>query len=403
MLPLCLFAAFAATLAQEGVAPEAKPPKQDRRMGTLFAEVSGWWVQPQGLEYTPVSEDYLVTFDSIAFPKGLKSLGAVGVTLDHDYQVEFRLKAGYALRDNHGEFSVTFWKLDDESYRAAFRPGAFVFGETLAAPYRAGAFEDGWADGFDAVARTKTQDVRVDYGRVAFSSPRAVGKWFVGYRNVLHDRSIVTSYYALAPNLPPLLPPLTTPRPDLDPLPDRARVESELQAQGLEGGMDFVFPIKGRFSVETGLSIAVLRGTLKTEYSSSNHYYALLDGEGQIIRILEPPFDEFEQRQDPTNPNSAPLVDRIRQFSLVTGYTVPRESTSPLIVEAYLGFRAKLWKDYLEMFAGVRNIRMSRVGADAQPLAVGQNSLRRQIVQGVSRVEHDADFEGYYLGLAVRF
>ncbi len=371
----------------EAKGQEAAPEADEGKHGWFFAEISDWISQPSGLEYTPA------TAADLQDPYGTRVLD-VGNSTEN----RFRYRVGYVLNHNLGEFILTWWSHDTRAALNQYAPGSFVFGESAVVPYHAGVFDNGLADAFESTTRTKLRDLRIDYVRVAFSSPRITGKWFVGYRHVQHQRGLDVAYFALDPNLPPIP---ANKEATLAPLADVAAVQSDFSGRGAEAGLDLALPIKGKVWVETGLALAILRGKTTTAYRSLTHYYLLTPPQGNPT-VIAPPYDEFSQRLDPNDPASSPLVDFIQQVDAPVGLNAVSESVNAQVLETYLGFRWRAWRD-LEAFAGFRNARYTNVGMDLRPKTVAPSSNGVLNFQDVTRIDHSVSYEGYYVGVSYRY
>ena len=294
----------------------------------------------------------------------------------------------------------TWFSHEALSSLGAEAPGQFIFGETMADPLFAGFQYDGLADAFDSEFKTVLRDLRVDYYRTAFTSPKIWAEWFAGIRRVQHNRRAQAEYFALAPGLPPLQPPFSIPRPDLDPLPDTAFMQSKYSGRGIEAGMDFHIPLyKDRVRLDTGFSLAVMKGTVETEYRSVTHLYTFVDEDGVTFLVVEPLADAFarESPRDPLNPdviiafaNSMAQPDQGFQIGLIS----ENEDTSGQVLETYLAFRFELYRG-LSAYSGYRVTHYADVGLDRR-----NNSETAAIV---TEVQHSATYEGVFVGLEWAF
>ena len=370
-LLLLLLALPPGTAAQEEDDDEGK-------LGQIYAEVGVWISQAAGLEYEPATVSNTVDpFDTLI------------VSTEHGTETRFRYRGGYELRSNLGALIFTWYSHEEEVDQGEVRPGQYVFGEIMAHPLFAGFNNDGLADGYQADARTVLRDFRLDFYRVAFSSPRVIGKWFAGYRRIQHKRFFDVDYFAVLNDLPALIPPLTDPRPDLIPIPDSVSTSSSFEGRGIEAGMDFLVPVlRNDVMLEAGFLLAVLRGDLDTQYRSTTSLY-VLSLPNEQPEILGPPYLEFTQS-----------VDFIDQLVNPIGLRSENRSTSSDVIDAYFGFRWKAWRD-LEVFGGFRSTRYGDVAADLRPrnvVVLGGVNL-----EDVQEVDRSVTYEGFYGGVSYRF
>jgi hypothetical protein len=391
--------AVGATLAQDtttappaDTATQADPEEtlRDLGYGSFFVEITDWIAQPTGLEYHPASRlDPTNPFDT--------------QFLDVEYGTTNSIiwNVSFVFEKNIGEFGATYWSHEDSQPFQRQRPSQFYFGTIVVNPIYAGVWDDGTADGFTAGTETVTRDLKLYWKRQAFKSKRITGKWWVAARDMDHKRRMEVEYFALVPNLPPIIPPLGSPRPDLDPNPDRGVVTSQFEGRGLGVGFDIVLPISRRKLVmEAGLGLSILRGEITSRFTSQTYYYALLDSANEIERILDPPYDELGQ-EDPDNPGQ-PLANRIAQFENPVGLNSDSVGQTATILEAYLGFRWFVWRG-LHLTFGYRTQQYDGVGADfvSRTTGSGQNSpINFQTLQQTTR---SVNYEGAYFGIAYLF
>lgn len=382
LVGFCALAGASSLLAQED-APEGKPAKEEesRRVGWVFGEFGYWVTQPSGLDYVPA------TIASATDP-----FGTTVLTMPQSTTTRPRSRAGYLIKDNIGEVILSYWSNKDVAVRNQYAPGNFVFGEVEAFPFHAGVFDTGIADAFTSEARTGTRDLRLDFFRTAIDTHRVKGRWFVGLRRVAHDRQLVTDYYALIAGLPLVFNPTNnTIQHNLDPIPDHVESASEFSGRGIEAGVELTFPIRGKVWATAGFSLASLRGSISSRYSSTTSRYALTTVSG--TRILTAPDDLF----DLGSANSS-----VQQQLLSVGLRTDGASASAQALEGFLEFRWNAWKA-LEAFAGYRSIRYDNVGADIRPetISISPNGVIN--VQKFSRTERSVQYEGYYAGVSYKY
>lgn len=371
--------------------PAAEPPAEEKprteREVRWFGELASWISQPLGLDDVPAA----VKNPDDPFRTGV--LGMPGGT-----DLDLRVRAGYVLPGDLGRVLVTYWSHRAQGALESFDPSRFVFGETLALPFFAGFRDDGLADGFRAASIAKTRDLRIDYSRLAFTGKKIEAWWSLGLRRVSHDRSLRAAYFALSPDLPPLVPPVTpgtSPRRDLLPQPDRVNLSSSFEGRGVGMGLDFSVPFGRQVRLEAGAFLAALRGRMSSAYDSQTHLYRC-DGPtcGSLgLEILTYPFDEFE------NPD---ILAETRQVTLPLGVSSSSLPASATVFDAYVGARWTVWKT-LEVFGGFRQSRYEKVGADLRPEAVTLSENGVPNFESVSRTDRSVGYEGYYLGVAYRY
>ncbi len=371
--------------------PEAESAAEEKprteREARWYGEVASWVSQPLGLDYVPAA---------VRDPDDPFATGILGVP--HGTDLDLRVRAGYVLPGEFGRVLVTYWSQRARGALEGFDPSRFVFGETLALPFFAGFRDDGLADGFRAASLTKTRDLRIDYTRLAFTGKRIEAWWSVGMRRVSHDRSLQASYFALSPDLPSLVPPVTpptSPRTDLLPRPDRVDLSSSFEGRGLGVGLDLSVPFGRQVRLEAGASIAALRGRMSSAYESQTHLYRC-DGSTCAslgLEILSYPFDELE---DPD------ILDETRQVTMPLGVSSSSLPASATVLDAYIGARWTVWRT-VEVFGGFRQSRYQNVGADLRPESVTLSENGVFNFESVSRTDRSAGYEGYYFGVAYRY
>lgn len=364
---------------------------EDDGSGKFHVELAIWATQPRGLDYFPATES-----DPNA------PLNTSLVKFDGGTESERRFRFGYRFGKNRGAVMVTLFKHDGGGASVGRQPGEFVFGTTLTHPEFSGFANDGRADTYEAQFSDELTDDRIDYSRTAVKNRRVSADWFVGVRRVKHLRAQAVNYFALDPGFPALVPPLTNPRPDLDPNTETAIMSSNFTGRGVEAGMDFKFPIlKGKVVFESGLAVAALRGKINTDYVSLTHFYVFRDPDTGDVSLLTAPYDAtFESFVTDNNGVTSPAINFITQESLSLGLTNQSLSTSSLVIETYLGVRWNPWRT-LEVFLGFRNAQYSDVGLDVRP--VGTSSTAGVNLGQLGSSKHSVTYEGFYGGLSYAF
>ena len=380
--------------SEDSSATEDPSSTTDTGRGKIFVEISDWLAQPAGLEYR---------IATVLDPRD--PFGAQVLSLDHSEEPNFNFRAGFEFPGEVGDIILSYFAQEERSDLENLTPGLFLYGEINTSGFLAGVFNDALSDGFSAESRTRLRDVRVDYYRTAFKSRKVSGKWFVGYRRVTHDRKLDTQYFALAPNLPPIIPPVSSPRPDLVPRPDSAQLTSDWEGRGLEAGLDVRVPMfRDKVWFESGLAVAALRGKAATSYASETHFFAIVNN-NIVQQTVGPPFDEFS---DPT------VIASVSQIAAQVGVSSGSESADGSIIETYIAVRWRFWKT-AEFVAGFRNISYDGVGMDVQTDRINLSTafvgefkpdgtrILRLHPDTLARTAYSVDYEGFYFGLAVRF
>ncbi|MCP3979877.1 MAG: hypothetical protein GY716_11260 [bacterium] len=307
----------------------------------IFLEVGTWISQPLGGDYIVATQsDPNAVFDTTT------------ISLDHSTTTEVRYRGGFTLPKGHGEFIATWYAhSEDDLAETDIRPGQFIFGESLVQGY-AGYDDLGFSDSYFAEGNTSLRDLRLDYAREAFDTHRITGKWFVGYRRVQHNRDASAEYVAILPPGP------QTPTP----LPDEAFIKSSYTGRGFEGGLDVTMPLlaDGKVTLESGLTLGILRGKTSTTYRSTTYEIGT---------------------QVPEN----------------VGLKDVSEDTSSQIVEGYLGVRWQVWRT-LDLFGGFRTAAYDNIVLDLRPAGPGFPNPST-----TSESWRSVDYEGFYAGISYLF
>ncbi|MBD3866542.1 MAG: hypothetical protein IFK94_00305 [Acidobacteria bacterium] len=401
VLAVALFGFSSAVMAQG----ETEPDEEFNKLGKLYGELEGWAVQPAGADFKPAS---------IHDPTNVANTRLLGI--DPSTENRFRVRAGYRLKDNMGEFMVTYTSMNDAESMQKLNPGEFIYGILLTGQQNAGVFNDGLADGFIANAGLKTRDFRIDFYRDAFKGHRISSKWFIGYRRVIHERNMAATYFALAPDVPNVLNPISGVASEtlfrrLQPRADTAFQSGTFNGRGLETGMTFKMNLGSSKKVwaEADVSLALLRGKIESEYLSTTHRYILRDTGGNFLYELAPPYDEFEDFDNPGEAEPTATAERIRQQNLRTGLNVQSDSGASMVMEMAVSLRWRVWKN-LDVFGGIRQSYYENVGVDLRPRSV--TPAGNQVTDGVDLVVNQNDatrdlksitYEGMFFGIAYTY
>ena len=403
--------ATAVAVALLGIPPaalaegETEPDEEFDKLGKLYGELEGWAVQPVGADFKPAT---------LHDPSNVCNTRVLGMKTGTENR--FRARAGYRLKDNIGEFMMTYTSMNDPMSLDRINPGQFIYGILLTGQQHAGVFNDGLADAFTSDAELKTRDLRIDFYRDAFKGRRLSSKWFVGYRRVVHKRAIDATYFALAPDIPNVLNPISGEASEtlflrLQPRADTASQVGQFNGRGLETGMTFKMNLGSSKKIwaEADFALALLRGKIDSSYSSITHRYILRDTGGNFLYELAPPYDEFEEFTDPNDPTSPAIAEQIRQQNLRSGLTVESDPGASMVMEMAVSVRWRAWKN-LDLFAGFRQSYYENIGIDLRPRTIAPAG--NQVSEGVDLVVNDNDatrelksvsYEGLFFGIAYTY
>lgn len=395
VLPLAIAAATSISVAQE----EAPAEETGSRLGNIYLNIESWVAQPTGLEYFPATLiDPSNPFDTTT------------LEVPHSTGNETRYQLDYALPSELGNIAFTVYKHTEDPGLTRLSPSEFIYGETAAHPLFAGVYNNGLADGFASATYTKLRDVRIDFYRPAFRSPRVAANWFVGWRRVRHSRNMAADYFALVPDFPPLLPPggycPDPPPPDapckLNPIADQTSIRSKFDGRGATVGMDLEFPLwKNKVVLEGDVALSVMRGKTDTQYTSETSLYVLDD-----TVILGPPYDEFDDVLVDAQGVVTYLIDSIDQVTLPLGLRSEGLSTTSQVFDASLGFRWRTPLKRLEVYGGIRQSHYADVGVDLRPknvtISVTEEGVILENIQDIDSTNRSVTYEGFYGGIRVR-
>lgn len=361
----------------------------------LLLEIDAWAAYARGLEYEPAT---------VADPSG--TFGDEIIEFDPESGSEPLYKLEFDAGKNVGRFRVTWYSQTLQQDMKMFTPGDFQFGQIQSHPAGAGWLNDGRSDGFESSAQTKLSDLRFDFMRTAFQTDSFEGRWFIGLRRVQHDRDLYTVYHALAPLLPPVLPPyfLDPATPErIAPYSEGANTSSEYRGRGLQGGMEFdIWLVKDRMKVEAGLGVGVLSGQVDTSYYSRNWVYVFTDPVTEEQFILAPPYPfDYIIPLPGENPPYTTVGDNTVQVQVDTGLRSSSRSTVSPVVDLFLGLRGRVFAG-LELALGYRSLFLGNVGADLRP-KVSSTTVAGTNYVDVTETERSAEYNGFYLGLGYRF
>ncbi len=353
-------------------------PAKIERKQRVVAEFGFWVAQPAGLEYNPAS-------------RRLPNDSFDVLSMTHGTETENRWRLAYRLPGDQGQVGIRYYSHLTFSNLSDGSPGVFDFGTLLAHPAHPGYANDSFADAFDAQSQTRLRDARIEYARTLDSGNKFEIDWSIGWRRVWHSRAQNATYFSLVPDIPPLLPPLSTPRPDLDPVPDTASMSSSFEGRGPSAGLSVRVPLyRDRVLFEGSVDLAVLRGKVTPRYSATSSYYTFDD------ERLDPPYDVIGETEE-TGPGTGvfvPLADRVEQVVVSRGLQGHRPSASSQVqaIEFGLRWRATNW---IDVFGGFRSAHYTDVGVDLVPLAA--DSITSQAYRVINR---SVTYEGFYAGVS---
>jgi hypothetical protein len=371
-------------------APAQEDDAEDARPVSFYVEIADWISQASGLGFKPATR--LDPADPF---------GTLVLTPTNGTEAEIRAVGAVDLGRN-GAFAVSWYTHSQNDIgMTTFRPGEMVFGEVLAHPLYAGVNNDGLSDAFEMTGSASLKDVRVDYRREAFRSRRVVGTWFAGGRYVEFSRAEEVVYHTLISGLPSLIPPLTDPRPDLDPLPDSAAVTSDFTGNGIEGGLDLSFLVlEDKLSLEGGFALAALRSTIDSRYRSTTHFYTS-DITGEEVILGPDDYEEAFGGVTEMGGEEVANVDFVSQDSFPIGLRSNSLRTSSLVIDTYLGLRWKALK-WLDVIGGFRNTYYGDVAVELRPKQVTSTPVGFNI-EDIDEVPISVEYEGFYFGVGFSF
>lgn len=312
-----------------------------------------------------------------------------------DPAVTGTLEVSYHLPRDAGSIVAHYGAMSQEDSLQNLTPAEFNFLETRAYPSLLGVFDDGRADGVSADALRRSREFRLEFQKRAFDSKWARGTWGAGYRELSHGRALGINYYAIAPNLPPLVPPVPGANGDplaLAPRPDLVSQSSNFSGNGLGGSLDVEFPLHPRVSIVSGISIGLIRGRAESAYTSVSSYY-FLNGTPEVplttdelVEILN-----YFCEGDPTV-CPGPRASDVLQGSTILGLTSSSKTLFAETLDVYVGVEVTAYRG-LKVFGTLRDVSYFNVGEYVVPTAGFSNA----------RTSLNAGYEGYTIGLSWRF
>ena len=405
--------------APMALAQEEALDDTEGRYGSFLLNVESWVAQPTGLGYIPARElDPTNPFDTRDLEIG------------HGTESELRWEGVYRLPKDRGSFLLGVFKHTDHA-GLTLSDESFVFEQTLTHPLFPGVNNDSLSDKFTSATETQLREWYLEFHRNGYRSPRLGVDWYVGWRRVEHKRKQSAAYFALSPDLPPVLPPACNDCPDLDPFADSANLRSDFEGRGATVGVDLEFSLwRNKLVLDAGLGITVMRGKTNAAFVGQNAVYLLDCGEvnstlsptcsenGEVIDkviVLQSPYDAFDETIDDNNQTTF-VSDSITQAFAPIGVQVKSASSTSEVYDVNIGFRWRALK-WLEPFAGFRQTHYSDVGLDLRPTSVhltetpngvefeqGEQFVQVQNLnlEGVAQVNTSVTYEGFFFGLTFR-
>jgi hypothetical protein len=369
--------------------PKAKTPLGDpplHRWGGLTVAVDVWGPSLS-------NQDYEIAIINAGSDTRIDELAMKDQTREH-------WKVWYHLPKDMGALRFEYDSMRHEGNVHVFDPGNFVYGELLAFPVFAGLNDDGLADGYSAAATTKTREVRVEYERVVFDTPKTKGSFHIGYRTMDNSREVNANYFALLPAFPPLIPPIYSEDfnpTGLFPVPDTTRMTSDYTGHGLGAGFDVEFKLHQRLSIVGGLSIGALRGGLDTRYAAATSAYYFNDPAGPVLLT----FAEVQTLLATDGQGNSP-GDLIFQQALTSQIEVRNRARGAYTLDVQMGVQFKIWRS-LTGTLGLRELVYADVAADVRTAPPVEQQSGTANFQTVTEIDRTVGYGGYFLGLSYRF
>ena len=367
--------------AVDAGASELKPPRAYK----LWVEMTPWFAQPAGLELDLVSE---------TDPLAIAAYRARTLPTPWGTDDATRWRFGVVLPKDTGEVVLSYWSTTNRFQRSESRPGTFMYGTDLAYPAYAGIFDDSLADTYDVLADLATRDLRIEFRRTLVSGPKIEAKWSIGARWVDANLAKSASYDALGAPIPAFYNPPDTVEPgQVFPMTDVASSTSRFSGRGLSTGIEVRMPVGKWLTIEGAFDASLLRGDKEAQYSSVTSAYFYNDA-GNLIYLDE------EALMDPAVTGDVSVLQGILQLGFPVYAGDPGSSSSAAAFEAYVGFRARVWKTF-ELLGGYRAVRYEGILNEIRPAAL--SVVGNAAFPGLERVESSLAYEGFYFGAAYTY
>lgn len=323
--------------------------------------------------------------------------------LPADPVVRTAVQARWLLPRDRGSIEIAYDSIHNSAFLQKLTPGVFQYGELTVPSKYAGVADNSLADGFRSKSLTKARRFRLEYAFPAFKTARSRGRWHAGLHSVDFSRHFESRYYALAPDLPPTIPPILPSSSGvsaLSPRPDSAIVDSKFSGLGPSAGFDVSFDIVPRVSVIGGIALGLVAGRLDTKYASITHTYYLQPGQDTPAGFLS--FSDLSAALD--DPDLASLVVQLDAPVNVTDANAGHVAED---FEAYVGVEGRIWHE-LRAYARLRGLVLANAAADATPSAVDYafdvaNVALAPRASGVSQETRSVGYVGFEAGVSFRY
>jgi hypothetical protein len=344
------------------------------RWGGITIALAGWSPSPVGAE------------DQIALvaPAGATPYP---LSLESDSKIRESWLVAYHLPKDLGSIVLHYDSMNFSTQGNFLSPGQFIYFESQAFPAFRGAFDDGYADGVSADSTLKTREFRLEFRNTAWDTKHTHATWGAGVHSVDNNELLNITYYAIVPNLPPVIPPIVPSTPDpriFLPHPDTVTDQSDFSGSGAGASLDVEFRLAPRLSIVSGLSIGLLRGRVSTYFKSQTWYY--------FTTLPEPHYLSKDELFDIMNSGTEEEIGAISQAAVTEGLAVQGASQAAQTYDIYVGLESRIWRG-LKVFATFREMYFQNVGARSVLTADG----------AVETTPISFGYEGYLLGLSWRF
>jgi hypothetical protein len=313
--------------------------------------------------------------------------GAYPIMLGAESNLRESWIVAYHLPKYLGSIVMHYDSMNTNDQATYATPGEFLFNESLAYPEFSGAFDDGFADGVDSQIVRKTRETRLEFSSTAWETAHTRATWGAGIHSVDYSQQLQVTYYALVPNLPPLIPPGFPPEVDpasLAPLADYVNQQSDFSGSGVGGSLDVEFRLAPRFSIISGLSIGLLRGKVSTAYKSNTSFYFTSEGGGHYV--------SHDELVDILTNGTETEIKALSQRPASDSLDVQDVSQAAQTFDLYVGIQSAVWRG-LKVFATYREMYYQNVGAKNVPVPG----------PAIATESFSIGYEGYLLGLSWRF